>query len=158
MAELPSALEAALDADDAQELNQLLRLRRPEDIQALPSLLTDPSVPNDYRSKALYALGVLGDAAAVPDIVDALPDLDDRSRMSALSALGRLDTPAAVDAVIEHADDPSPQIRKIASLALSRSARPEAQQKLRSIAASDPVDWVRATAERQVDRRPQDGA
>lgn len=151
MAALPDLLRAALEADDAEELNELLKRRRPEDIEALQSLLTDdPSVPADHRNKALYAVGLLGDPEVVPTIVRLVPLLDERGRMSALSALGRLGTPEAIAAVIEHADDPSAQVRKIALLALSRSQRPEARRKLRAAATSDPVDWVRATAERHI--------
>lgn len=151
MAELPDELQAALDADDAGELSQLLRRRRPEDFEALQSLLTiDPSVPADHRTKALHAVGLWGDPIVVPTIIRLLPQLDERSLISALSALGRLGTPEALAAVIEHADEPSPQVRKIAVLALSRNATPEARRKLQDVAASDPVDWVRATAERHV--------
>lgn len=151
MAELPDELQAALEADDAGELNQLLQHRRPEDFQALQSLLTlDSPVPADYRTKALYAVGLLGDPVVVPTIIRLLPELDERGRMSALSALGRLGTPEATAALIEHADEPSPQVRKIAVLALSRNPTPEAQRKLQDVAASDPVAWVRETAERHV--------
>lgn len=152
MAEMPEDLRQALDADDALELDQLLRRRRPEHLRALQTLLTtDPSVPPDHRTKALYALGLWGDPAVVPAITRLLPQLDERGRMSALSALGRLGTPEAVAAVIEHTDEQSPQVRKIAVLALSKSPTPEARQKLREIARTDRVKWVRDVAARHIE-------
>jgi HEAT repeat protein len=152
MAKLPEELAQALEADDGGELDELVRRRRPEDFEALKSLLTtDPSAPPDYRMKALYALGLWGDPAVVHTISDLLPQLDERSRMSALNALGRLGTPEAVAVVIEHADEASPHVRKIAVLALSRSATPEARQKLREVATSDKVEWVRKAAARHID-------
>ncbi len=152
MAELPEDLRQALEADDAQELGELLRRRRQEDFEALRTLLTtDPSVPPDHRTKALYALGQWGDPTIVPTITRILPQLDERGRMSALSALGHLGTPEAVAAIIEHVNEPSPQVRKIAILALSRSAAPEAREKLREIATNEPVEWVRDVAARQIE-------
>lgn len=151
MAELPEELREALDADDAEELGALLRRRRPEDFAALQTLLTtQPEVPPDHRTKALYALGVWGDPSVVPSMTRLLPQLDERGRMSALSALGQLGTPEAVAAIVEHVNEPSPQVRKIAVQALRRVATPEARQKLRDVAATDPVDWVRDLAGRPI--------
>jgi HEAT repeat protein len=129
-----------------------LRQQRPEDFAALQSLLTTTEpVPPDFRTKALYALGLIGDPSVVPLIRGLLPQLDERGRMSALSALGQLATPEAVAAIIEHAEEPSPQVRKVAVQALRRSATSEARQKLDEIAVNDPVDWVRNAAARGSD-------
>jgi HEAT repeat protein len=152
MAALPEELRQALEADDAEELNQLLRRRRQEDFDALLTLLTpDPSVPPDHRTKALYALGLWGDPSVVPTITRLLPELDERGRMSALSALGRLGTPDALATIVEHLDEPSPQVRKIAVLALSRNVTPDTRRKLQEIATNDPVEWVREVASRRIE-------
>ncbi len=152
MAALPEELRQALEADDAEELNRLLRRRRPEDFEALQTLLRpDQSIPSHHRTKALYALGLWGDPSVVPTITRLLPDLDERGRMSALSALGRLGTPDAVATIVAHLDEPSPQVRKIAVLALSRNDTPDARRRLREIATNDPVDWVREVASRRLE-------
>jgi HEAT repeat protein len=151
MAELPNEVFEALEADDAEELNALMKRRRPTHFRALQSLLTtDPSVPSHHRTKALHALGRWGDPVVVPAIIDLLPHLDDRERMSALNALGHLGTPEAVTAVIKHAEDASPQVRKMAVLALRRAATPVARDKLRELSTEDPVDWIRDLAAREI--------
>jgi HEAT repeat protein len=151
MVELPEDLRVALDADDAEEFGQLLRRRQPEHFQALQTLLsTEPSIPADYRTKALYALGRWGDPSVVPAIRRLLPELDERGRISAVSARGHLGTPEAIAAVIEHADDPSAQVRKAATLALARNDTPDARAKLQEVAANDPAPWIREVAARHV--------
>jgi HEAT repeat protein len=149
--ELPEELRRALEADDAEDFQLLLRHRRPEDREALLALLTtDPSVPADHRTKALYGLGQWGDPTVVPAIARLLPDLDVRGRIAALSALGRLPTPESVTALTEHVHDASPQVRKTAVVALSKSDAPEARATLQEVAAAEPVPWVRDLAARAV--------
>jgi HEAT repeat protein len=149
MPELPKQLLAALEAEESGELARLLSRKRAVDFAALRSLLSlDPSVSSDFRRKAMYALGRWGDPSVVPEIRRLLPQLDAGERVSALSALGRLGTPEAETAIIEFADDPSPQVRKTAALALRRIGTPEASAKLRHLAASDPVSWIRQLAAR----------
>jgi HEAT repeat protein len=150
MAELSEELRAALEAEEAGILVQLVRRKRPEDFAALRSLLSmDPSIPSDFRTKAMYALGRWGDPSVVPDITRLLPELGERERIGALSALGHIGTSDAAPAIVKFADDPSPQVRKAAAVALSRVATPEAAAKLRDLAANDPLPWVRELAARR---------
>ena len=146
---LPSHLRRALEADDAEDLGLLLQQRSAQDFDALRTLLSpDLSVPANFRSKAIHALGLWGDPVVVPEIAQLTPQLDERGRMSALGALGRLGTPAAEAVVAAYVDDPSPQVRKMAVWALGQSPTPEANRKLREVASTDPVEWVREAAAR----------
>jgi HEAT repeat protein len=150
MIELSKQLRDALEAEESGELDKLIRRQRPSDFKALRNLLSlDTSIPPDFRTKSLYALGRWGDASVVPDIVRLLPQLDERGRISALSALGRLGTPEATAAIIEQSDDPSPQVRKTATLALQRIGTSAASAKLRELAANDPLPWIRELAARR---------
>ena len=150
MVELSNELRAALEAEEAGELVQLVRRGRPEDFVALRSLLSvDPSIPPGFRTKAMYALGRWGDPSVVPDITRLLPELGERERVGALSALGHLGASEAAPAILEFANDPSPQVRKAAAVALSRTATPEAATKLRDLAANDPLPWIRELAARR---------
>ena len=149
--ELPEELRAALEAEEGGELARLLRLKRPTDLEALRRLLSlDPSIPSDFRTKAMYALGRWGDASVVPEISRLLPQLDERERISALSALGHLGTPEAAAEILPFAEDASPQVRKAATIALARTGTPKAMEKLREIAASDPLPWIREVAGRHI--------
>ncbi len=151
MADLPDELREALEAEEGGDLDRLIGRRQPGDFEALQSLLSlDPSIPPDFRTKAMYALGRWGDTSVAPDIVRLMPDLDDRGRISALSALGHLGESEAIDAISEFVDDPSPQVRKSATLALSRIGTPEATAKLGEIAVNDPEPWIRNLAARQI--------
>ncbi len=150
MADLPEALRAALEAEESGELVRLLGRKRPEDFAALRELLAlDASIPSDFRTKAMFALGRWGDPSVVPDIIRLLPNLAERERISALAALGHLGRPEAVPAILESADDASPQVRKAATLALRRISTPETVAKLKDIAAKDPVSWIRDLAARR---------
>ena len=150
MAELSAELRAALEAEEAGELNQLIQRRLAEDFAALRSLLSlDPSVSSDLRRKAMYALGRWGDTSVVPEISRILPHLEEQGRISALSALGRLGTGEAVSKILTFANDPSPQVRKTVAVALGRAGTPEALARLRDLAANDPLPWVREVAARQ---------
>ena len=152
MLELSDELRDALNADDAQEFMELLQRRHPRDVRALQALITaDPAVPSHYRTKALYALGWWGDPSVVPMIRRVLPQLDERGRIGAVSALGNLGTAAAVSEIAEHVTDRSEQVRKTAVLALRRVASAKARQKLREVASTDPVKWVRELAAHDLD-------
>ncbi len=151
MSDLSKELREALEAEEAGDLDQLIRRRRPDDFEALRSLLSlNSSIPADFRTKAMYALGRWGEVSVVSDIVRLLPELDEWGRICAVSALGHLRSPEATAAIFEHTDDPSPQIRKTAALALSRIGTPEASAKLRELAANDPLPWIRELATRKV--------
>ncbi|MBB4934848.1 HEAT repeat protein [Lipingzhangella halophila] len=149
MAEMPQELRAALEADDAGEFAQLLRQRRPEDVEALRDLLsTEDDIPADHRTKAMYAFGQWREESVVPEIRRLLPGLDERGRIGALSALGRIGTPDSVEALGEHAEDPSPQVRKAAAVGLGRVGTPDARRRLTQMAQAESEPWLRDLATR----------
>jgi HEAT repeat protein len=147
MATLSKELTAVLDCDCPQELEGVLKARRPEDFQALQSLLSlDSSIKPGHRSNALYLLGRWGDPAPVSNICRILPQLNESGRISAIDALGRLGTREALTAILDYVSDPSFHVRKFVVRALGRINSPEAQTRLREIEAKDPVDYIRHQA------------
>jgi HEAT repeat protein len=147
---LSPELEAALQAEEAGTLNQLVRTRRPEHLAQLRQVAADETAPPLVRSRAIYALGRWGEPAAVADIVRALPTLTEQGRLSAMDALGRLATPEAEQVLADHAGDPSPQIRKLVVEGLARTKGAAAHSTLRAIAERDAEGWLRELASRHV--------
>jgi HEAT repeat protein len=154
VADAVQELRDALEADDAEELNRIIRRRSREHFEILRGLLVpDRAVSPEERRKALYVLGRWGDPGVVPDIRRVLPDLGEGERIAAVAALGRLGTAAAAEAVADHAEDPSPQVRKAVVNALGRLDRPEARQVLRAIEERDRLAWIRDLAAKRAERR-----
>ena len=143
---LPRELEAALNAEEAGELNEIVRRHSPGHFEILRELATDPTTKPEHRNKALYALGRWGDPRIVPDLERLLPELDEAGRIAALDALGRLGVEQALPAVMRTSNDPSPQVRKMAIEALKRIGGPQAREQLRAIAERDPEKWIRRLA------------
>jgi HEAT repeat protein len=141
---LSDNVRTALESDDRHEIDELVKARRQADFAELAELLSpEVSVPSDYRSKALYALGRSKDPSFVPAIRRLLPELNERGRISAIDALGRLGTPEAIAEISAQRADESPQVRKFVVLALKRSRTREARRAVTEIAADDPEEWVR---------------
>lgn len=154
MIQIPDELRMALESDDGESLSEIVERKRPRDFDALRELLSlDPSIPPQYRTKALAALGRWGDPAIVPTIRDLLPELSERERISAIDALGWVGTREALTVVSEYTSDPSPQVRKFVAMALRRIDTREARSALKKMAAEDPEDWVRAVASKRRSRR-----
>jgi HEAT repeat protein len=151
---LPDELTRALEAEEAEGLNEIIRAHREGDFESLRGLVsTDPSVDKGHRNKALYALGRWGNPSVVPDIERVLPELDETGRIAAIDALGQLGTEQALEAVTRYSSDPAPQVRKAVVLALSRIGAPEAQTRLRAMANEDPEEWIRGLAARHLEKR-----
>ena len=143
---LPGELESALKAEEAGELNEIIRRHRPEHFEILRKLATNPTANAEHRNKALYALGRWGDLGVVSDIERIFPGLDEAGRIAALDALGRLRPSQALATVTRGSNDPSPQVRKMAIEALRRIGGPKAREQLRAIAERDPEEWIRRLA------------
>jgi HEAT repeat protein len=150
---LSQELVVALEADEAEQLDDVIEKRRPEDFDALRKLATGERVEQSYRTRALYALGRWADPSVVDAIVSLLPHLEEAERIAAVEALGRLSTQEALDAIRARSRDPSPRVRKFVVEALARSADPRSAGILREIAATDPEEWVRNVARRRIDGR-----
>lgn len=150
MIDLPDELRDAIDADDAEDFNRLLKRRRQKDFRALQALVPpNPDVPAHYRTKALHGLGLWGDPSVVPMITRVLPQLDERGRISALSALGRIGNEEAISAISDSVTDRSEQVRKAAVMALAEADSPAARETLRDVATRDPASWIRELAQKE---------
>ena len=151
MPELTNELRSALGSDCAHDLEFVLEKRRPEDFEALQSLLTmAPAVKPEQLTKVIALLGRWGDPSPVTTIRDILPNLDESGRISAIDALGRLGTGEALEGVLNYVDDPSPHVRKFVVYALDRSETPRTREVLRRIAETDPSEFVRKAASRHL--------
>jgi HEAT repeat protein len=156
MADMSKQLLDALRSDESGDLDQIIRMRRQEDLEALLGLLSmDQSVKQEYRMKALYSLGRWANPAAIDPIRRLLPHLQETERVRAIDALGRLGTPAALPSILEYADDESIFVRAFVARALGRIGTPEARAKLREIERSDPADHVRALASKYSSQRQE---
>jgi HEAT repeat protein len=142
----PPELVKALEADEAEELDKIIRSKRPDHLEALRQLVSDSTTTPEYRAKALYALGRWGDPSVASEIVRVLPTLGEKELIPALDALGRLGAHEAVEEVGTYAEHPSPQVRKLVVQALSRIGGSKAQTTLRAIAAQDSESWIRDLA------------
>jgi HEAT repeat protein len=151
MTGIRTELLRALEADESGDLDAIIARRRPEDFEALRSLLTpDPAVKRTHRAKAIYALGRWGDPAVVEAIRDLLPDLDEDERTKAIDALGRLGTAEALDGIVAYANDASMPVRKFVTRALARINTPRARAVLSELERTDPSDYIRSLASRHL--------
>jgi HEAT repeat protein len=153
MTVMSEALLEALGADESGDLEAVVDQRRPEDFEALRSLLTlDPSVDPLHRARATYALGRWGDPAVVAEIRGLLPGVEEAERIGAIDALGRLGTEEALDGILEHVDDPLVPVRKFVTRALGRINTPRARAELSRLEQTDPSDYIRSEASKQLSR------
>lgn len=105
-------------------------------------LFQEADDPEMKRYLALV-LGRTGDREALPLLVQALEDEDDRTRIYALWALGILGDPRAREPLAEALSDPDPGLRKTAAFALGELNDPAVIPGLRPLlddAATD-VRW-----------------
>jgi hypothetical protein len=143
------ALRLALESDCANGVEDVLRERRAEDLAALRSLVSvDPTIKPSDRQNAVYLLGRWPDPDSARPIRDVMRRLDERERINAVDSLGRLGNDEARAGVMEATRDRSPDVRRFAAYALARLGGAAEQARLAELAASDPVDFVRASAAR----------
>ena len=98
----------------------------------------DPRV----RRYLALTMGHLGDARAVPALVDGLNDTDPENQMNTLLALGSIGDKSAVPDIVGRLTSNDPGIRKMAAFVLSAIKDPSAIHDLQ-IALNDTNDEVR---------------
>jgi cyclophilin family peptidyl-prolyl cis-trans isomerase len=76
------------------------------------------------RSRALLALGRVGDPSAIPAAVRSLTDREQRVVEDAIFALGLIGAPAIFDTLAPKLEDPDPEVRALALQAISRIGDP----------------------------------
>ena len=81
-----------------------------------------------------------------------LPGVEEAERIGAIDALGRLGTEEALDGILEHVDDPLVPVRKFVTRALGRINTPRARAELSRLEQTDPSDYIRSEASKQLSR------
>lgn len=158
MAELSQRVRAVLETDCAHTLEDLVAKPSDAEIRELIAVVDDEAemTPNQ-RQRAVYMLGRMDRKEAAPNILKALPRLDEGGRVAAADALGRLATPEAQAAIVELSHDAAPQVRKFAAKALARIGTSGAIGHLRGMIDGDAEAFVRASAGKvlsRMERRP----
>ncbi len=98
----------------------------------------DPRV----RRYLALTMGHLGDARAVPALLEGLGDTDPENQMNTLLALGTIGDRTAVPSVVERLHSNDPGIRKMAAFVLSVIKDPASIHDLQ-VALNDPHEQVR---------------
>ena len=154
MAKIAKRLQRALESECADDIWTIIDEGRKEDLADLRKVVEPSSgAASLERTRAIYALGRLGDGKSVATIEKVLPELPKEALATAIDALGRLGEASALKSILAYADDPSPDVRKFATIALGRFDASKAQQKLEDIHANDPVEYLRNLALKYIDRR-----
>ncbi len=155
MATLSENLALQLQSECGHTFEEIVARKSAEDYRQLRSLVQDESEDPVRRQAAIHLLGRFGKPEAVPDIVAALPKLDERSLISAVDALGNLGGKDALKALKQQAKSKSPDIRRFAVSALDHIGTKEALAEINRIARGDESGFVRSKARRLLKRRAE---
>jgi HEAT repeat protein len=107
------AAELAIESGYAQVIGVML-------VPRLLQVLRGRQVGYSVRESAVEALGRIGDAEAVPGLLEALHDADADVRWAAAAALERIGDAAAVPGLLEALHDADADVRWAAAAALER--------------------------------------
>ncbi len=143
MKTLSPEVNQVLESECAHSVESVLSTKSPEHFQQLLEVLGEEAIGDNAKAKVLYTLGRWGDEAAVPVITQALPMLEEISRISAVDALSRLDSAKAVEAIASLAEDTSPYVRKFVAQSLVGSKKAQATKVLKAMQAKEKVEFVR---------------
>lgn len=136
----PEELRARLTAADEEErYHAVAFLTMARDREAVPALIErvrqDPS--HRVRARAAHALGLLGDAGAVPALAEALGAAEAEVLSAALWSLGQLEGRAALARVEELLGHPHDGVRWNAAVTAARLGSGKGLPQLREMAGSD---------------------
>jgi len=147
MAKISKQLSEVLESDCAHSVEDVLKKKSADDFKTLISILPlESNVSENYRTKALYLLGLWGDKSSVPEIINILPKLDEMGRISGIDALGRLGSKEALAGILQCANDSSDNVRKFVTRALGKINTADAKNKLKEIQKKDPTRYIRDIA------------
>lgn len=155
MATLSEQLALQLESQCGHTYEEIVARKSAEDFRQLRSLLKDQKEDPDRRQSAIHLLGRFGKNEVVPDIVAAMPKLDERGLIAAVDALGQLGGKDALKALKQQAKSKSPDIRRFAVSALDRIGTKEALAEVNKMARSDQSGFVRSKARRLLKRRAE---
>lgn len=151
MTKLPKRIQNAFEADDACELEQIIRENSDKDLASIQALLEpDAQVSPEIRGKALYAIGRWGAPEVASKIVALLPNLDENNRVCAIDALGRLGTEKLLDVIVPYSKDDSEVVRKFVVKALSRIKGSKAKTALEEIRDKDQTEFIKKLAKKAI--------
>lgn len=149
MSSTPSSLTQAIEATCANGVEEVIRERRPEDLELLRTALQeDADVSPAVRQNAIHILGRWGDTESAGPIRSLLPRFDERERINAVDALGHLAGAEAEEGVLQLAQDQSPDVRRFATYALANLGTDTSTARLDRMESSDPAERVRTAAAR----------
>jgi len=114
-------------------------------LEPLGQMVLDQTLPPDQRAETARALENLGDARAVPSLIQALADGDSFVRRCAVQALGKLRDGQAGAALRGLANDPAVEVREAVALALGTIRDPQGPAALVHL-LNDPREEVRDAA------------
>jgi HEAT repeat protein len=103
------------------------------------------------RSRAISALGEVGDNRALSPLGASLQDSDSLTRAGAAGALGKLDGEAVLTVLLPLLKDTDPLVRETAASALGKLKRPEALPALRDAARAELKPHVRHAMDAAID-------
>ncbi|MFC6939344.1 HEAT repeat domain-containing protein [Salinirubellus sp. GCM10025818] len=154
MVRITEDLRLALEADDPEELEEIIERGDPEDFGTFQELIENEETSTTYRRRALYALGKWPDREtdAVNTIESVLPRLTELERITAVSTLRRIGTSDARELIVSKADDDSPDVRRQVVKGLSRIGDETAMDMLRELAKDDETEHVRELAQEKLRR------
>ena len=143
---------------DGNELAYYLMVRGQwDEIVAVGTVAIDPLVEtllsdHPLRWGAAWALGKIGDAKAVPPLIQALADENARVRRNAAKALGSIGDDAAVEPLVASLGDEDSRVRKDAADALGEMGQAAVQPLVHTLntASEQKVRWHALEALRNI--------
>jgi len=142
--EVEATLREALLSGNANSMSEASRVASQvganELMAPLCEIAANPRLAGRARKAAVLALGVLGNASAVPKVCSLLNHPSPMYRRAAVEALGRIGTEHAINALVAALEDPAWQVRMNAAIGLSgaQTRVPEVAARLIAILAIEP--------------------
>ena len=155
MATLSEQLALQLESECGHTYEEIVARKSAEDYRQLRSLLKDETEDMGRRQSAIHLLGRFGKSEVVPDIVAAMPKLDEHGLIGAVDALGKLGGKEALRALKQQAKSKSPDVRRFAVSALDHIGTKDALAEVSKIARSDQSGFVRSKARTLLKRRAE---
>lgn len=117
------------------------RTRRGKRIARLHAMLASPR--GNYRGKAAEVLGKLGEAAALPKLLELVKDTDERARAGAARGLGELRSPDGIDALVGLLTDANGEVVIAAITGLGKIGHVRGTKPILDALTDDPNRWLR---------------
>ncbi len=128
VAKVLALFEDAKDDDPRVRRYLAVTLGRLESPEAVEPLIEAAAQPGDDQTRifAIWSLGAIGDARAIPALAKLASDPDAGLRKAAIHAVGAIDDPAVASVLVAALGDGSEDVRWNAALAVARRSDPAA--------------------------------